>query len=157
MKKTTLTVATAPKTSTFQMRINPEIKAQVEGIYAQCGMTLTDAINAFIQQSINVEGMPFLVTANSKQALREQAISQLMIELDKGEKAPADDSISEEDILKEYYNLQTGNLKIKDFLAKYKFTYLVLSDSDVMFYKEEELIDYKLVYSEKNYKIYIRK
>ena len=55
MKKTTLTVATAPKTSTFQMRINPEIKAQVEGIYAQCGMTLTDAINAFIQQSINVE------------------------------------------------------------------------------------------------------
>ena len=99
MKKTTLTVATAPKTSTFQMRINPEIKAQVEGIYAQCGMTLTDA---FIQQSINVEGMPFLVTANSKQALREQAISQLMIELDKGEKAPADDSISEEDILKEF-------------------------------------------------------
>lgn len=63
----------------------------------------------------------------------------------------------QEDILKEYYNLQTGNLKIKDFLAKYKFTYLVLSDSDVMFYKEEELIDYKLVYSEKNYKIYIRK
>ena len=102
MKKTTLTVATAPKTSTFQMRINPEIKAQVEGIYAQCGMTLTDAINALIQQSINVEGMPFLVTANSKQALREQAISQLMIELDKGEKAPADDSISEEDILKEF-------------------------------------------------------
>lgn len=90
------------KTSTFQMRINPEIKAQVEGIYAQCGMTLTDAINAFIQQSINVEGMPFLVTANSKQALREQAISQLMIELDKGENAPADDSISEEDILKEF-------------------------------------------------------
>ena len=102
MKKTTLTVATAPKTSTFQMRINPEIKAQVEEIYAQCGMTLTDAINAFIQQSINVEGMPFLVTANSKQALREQAISQLMIELDKGEKAPADESISEEDILKEF-------------------------------------------------------
>ena len=77
MKKTTLTVATAPKTSTFQMRINPEIKAQVEGL-------------------------PFLVTANSIQALREQAISQLMIELDKGEKAPADDSISEEDILKEF-------------------------------------------------------
>ena len=46
--------------------------------------------------------MPFLVTSNSKQALREQAISQLMIELDKGEKAPADESISEEDILKEF-------------------------------------------------------
>ncbi len=30
MKKTTLTVATAPKTSTFQMRINPEMKHRSE-------------------------------------------------------------------------------------------------------------------------------
>ena len=28
-----LSVATAPKTSTFQARINPEIKAEVESIY----------------------------------------------------------------------------------------------------------------------------
>lgn len=55
-------VSTAPKTETFQMRINPEIKSQAEKIYANCGMTLTDAINAFIQQSINVEGLPFLLT-----------------------------------------------------------------------------------------------
>ncbi len=40
----------------------------------------------FIQQSINVRRMPFLVTTNV-QALREQAISQLMIELDKGRKS----------------------------------------------------------------------
>ncbi len=42
-----LTIATAPKTSTFQMRINPEIKEELESIYADCGMTLTDAISAF--------------------------------------------------------------------------------------------------------------
>ena len=100
----TSNVATAPKTGTFQMRINPEIKSQVEKIYANCGMTLTDAINAFIQQSINVEGLPFLLTQNSKEALKEQAIVQLMIELKKGEDSVKSESdwISEEDIFAEF-------------------------------------------------------
>lgn len=81
---TTLSVATAPKTGTFQMRINPEIKKQVEDIYAACGMTLTDAINAFLQQSINVGGLPFLVTTNGREALREQALFLLMQERQAG-------------------------------------------------------------------------
>lgn len=100
----TWTVATAPKTSTFQMRINPEIKECVENIYANCGMTLTDAINAFIQQSINVGGLPFLVTQSSREALRDQAISALMAELKKGDASVRSDAdwISEEDILKEF-------------------------------------------------------
>jgi addiction module RelB/DinJ family antitoxin len=99
----TLTVATAPKTGTFQMRINPEIKAQVEQIYARCGMTMTDAINAFLQQSINVEGLPFLMTQNSKDALREQAIAQLMLELKKGEDSVQSEAdwASEEELLHE--------------------------------------------------------
>jgi addiction module RelB/DinJ family antitoxin len=100
----TLTVATAPKTGTFQMRINPEIKAQVEQIYARCGMTMTDAINAFLQQSINVEGLPFLMTQNSKEALREQAIAQLMLELKKGEDSVQSEAdwVSEEELLHEF-------------------------------------------------------
>lgn len=101
-----LSVATAPKTGTFQMRINPEIKEQVETIYANCGMTLTDAINAFIQQSLNVEGLPFLVTQNSREALYGQAVSQLMMELKKGEDSVKSEAdwISEEDILTEFDN-----------------------------------------------------
>lgn len=97
-----LNVVTAPKTGTFEMRINPEIKERVEDIYAKCGMTLTDAINAFIQQSLNVEGLPFIITQNSKDALREQAISKLMIELKKGEDSVQSESdwITEEEILK---------------------------------------------------------
>lgn len=75
---TTLSVATAPKTGTFQMRINPEVKRQVEEIYAACGMTLTDAINVFLQQSINVGGLPFLVTTNGRETLRAQALFLLM-------------------------------------------------------------------------------
>lgn len=99
-----LNVATAPKNSTFQMRINLEVKEQVENIYANCGMTLTDAVNTFLQQSINVEGLPFIVTQNSKEMIREQAISILMSELKKGEDSVKDDSdwISEEDFLAEF-------------------------------------------------------
>ena len=40
---TNLNVAIAPKDSTFQVRINSEIKRAVEEIYAKSGMTLTDA------------------------------------------------------------------------------------------------------------------
>ena len=99
-----ISVANAPKTATFQMRINPEIKAKVEDIYAHCGLTLTDAINIFIQQSINMEGMPLLVTQNSREAIREQAINVLMAELRKGELSAADPKswISEKAMLAEF-------------------------------------------------------
>lgn len=102
--KSSLSVASAPKTATFQMRINPEIKKEVEDLYAANGMTFTDAVNAFIQQSLNVGGLPFLVTQNSKEALREQAIAILMTELRKGESSvkTENDWISEEDILAEF-------------------------------------------------------
>lgn len=78
-------VADAPKDSTFQVRINSEIKKTVEEIYAKSGMTLTDAFNTFIQQSLNVEGLPFLVTKNSKEILKEQVIAMLMMDLRRAE------------------------------------------------------------------------
>ena len=76
-----LSVATAPKTATFQMRINPEIKKNVEDIYAKVGMTMTDAFNIFIQQTLNVQGLPLLATTDTKSAIKEQAKALLMIEL----------------------------------------------------------------------------
>ena len=99
-----LNVATAPKTGTFQMCINPQIKEQVESIYARCGMTLTDAVNVFIQQSLNVEGMPFLITQNSQEALREQAVFILMKELKKGEDSVRTEADwrAEDEILSEF-------------------------------------------------------
>ena len=104
MMANNINVANAPKTDMFHMRINPEVKKTVEAIYANAGMTLTDAINVFIQQSINVEGLPFLITQNSKEALREQAIAHLMLELKKGEDSAKTESdwISGEEILAEF-------------------------------------------------------
>lgn len=99
-----MNVSSMPKTSSFQMRINPEVKKRLEEIYANCGMTLTDAVNIFIQQSINVEGLPFLVTQSSKEALREQAVTLLMAELKKGENSVRIDAdwVSEEEMLAEF-------------------------------------------------------
>jgi len=96
-----LNVMNAPKTSTFQMRINPEIKNQAEQLFQNCGMTLTDAINVFIQQAMNAGGMPFIVTQNSREALRDQAIARLMIEIQKGRDSVRSESdwVSEEEML----------------------------------------------------------
>lgn len=97
-----LNVAAAPKDSTFQVRINSEIKKTVEEIYARTGMTLTEAFNTFIQQSINVEGLPFLVTQNGKEALRQQAIAMLMMDLKSAEeRADKEGWVDADDLEKE--------------------------------------------------------
>ena len=54
-------IVNAPKTDMFRFRINPEIRSQVEEIYAKNGISFTQAINIFIQQSLNAGGFPFLV------------------------------------------------------------------------------------------------
>lgn len=91
------TVVTAPKTATFQFRINPGIRKRVEAVYANCGLTFTDAINIFIQQSLNVEGLPFVVTPRSKAAKFEQAVARLMSELNIGTASAAKGGWVEED------------------------------------------------------------
>lgn len=97
------TVATAPKTATFQMRMNPKIRSRAEAVYAECGLTLTEAINLFIQQSLNVEGLPFVVTPKSKAAKFEQAVGRLMSEINAGAESAAQDGwIDEDDIVAEF-------------------------------------------------------
>lgn len=99
---TNLNVAMAPKDSTFQVRMNAEIKKAVEEIYAKTGMTLTDAFNTFIQQSLNVEGLPFIVTKNSKEALKEQTLAMLLLDLKRAEKrAETEKWIDADDLEKE--------------------------------------------------------
>lgn len=96
-----LNVMSAPKTSTFQMRINPEVKERAEAIFQRCGLSLTDAINVFLQQSMNAGGLPFIVTQDSREALRDQAIAQLMREIQAGRDSVRSegDWVSEEEML----------------------------------------------------------
>ena len=99
----TSTVTAMPKTATFQFRINPQVREQAESVFAGCGLTLTEAINIFIQQSINVDGLPFVVTRKSRAAKHEQAVNRLMAEIAAGEESAANGGwIDEEDILAEF-------------------------------------------------------
>lgn len=90
---------TAPKTSSFQMRINPEVKSQAEAIFATYGLTLTDAVNIFIQQSLNTKGLPFLLSPENAEYLKAKSVQRLMAEIQSGWDSVKSDSdwISEED------------------------------------------------------------
>lgn len=91
-------IVAAPKTATFQMRINPEVKQRVEAIYARQGLTFTDAVNIFIQQSLNMEGLPFLVSPENEAYMKDKAMRRLMAEVQQGwDSAEKDGWVSEED------------------------------------------------------------
>jgi DNA-damage-inducible protein J len=47
------------KTDSLYIRIDPYIKSSAESIYARYGLRISDAINIFLHQSVNVGGLPF--------------------------------------------------------------------------------------------------
>lgn len=84
-----------PKTDTFKFRINPEVRNEIEEIFARNGLTLTQAINIFIQQSINAGGLPFIVSEDNAEILKEMAYKKLLKELEYGENSGEPVSIAE--------------------------------------------------------------
>ena len=77
-------IVSSPKTDMLRMRINPEIRQNLEAVYAKNGLSLTDAVNVFFQQSLNAGGFPFSVTADNEELIKAKALSRLMKELDAG-------------------------------------------------------------------------
>ena len=82
-------IVTAPKTDMFRFRINPEIRKQVEEVYARNGLTFTQALNIFIQQSLNAGGFPFQVSEENAEFVKAKAMERLMQELDAGKNSGA--------------------------------------------------------------------
>lgn len=78
-------ILSAPKTDTYHFRINPEVRAQVEEVYAKSGLSFTQAINVFIQQSLDAGGFPFAVNAENAELLKAESMKRLMKELEAGE------------------------------------------------------------------------
>ncbi len=78
-------IVNAAKTDMFRFRINPEIRKQVEEVYAKNGLSFTQALNIFIQQSINAGGFPFAVNEENAEFVKAKALEKLMKELDAGE------------------------------------------------------------------------
>ena len=102
MSTPNVNTASAPKTASFQMRINPDVKAQAESIFATYGLTLTDAVNIFIQQSLNTKGLPFLLSPENAEYLKAKATARLMAEIQAGWDSAKTESdwVSEEDAYK---------------------------------------------------------
>lgn len=89
-------VVSSPKTDMFRLRINPEVREKVEKIYENNGLSLTQAMNIFIQQSINAGGLPFAVTEDNAEYIKAQSMKKLMSELEKGKNSG--DTISEAEV-----------------------------------------------------------
>ena len=77
-------VVSSAKTDMFRFRINPEVRSEIEEIYAKNGLTLTQAINIFIQQSINAGGLPSNVNEDNAEFIKAQSMKRLMLELEAG-------------------------------------------------------------------------
>ena len=96
-----LNVTTAPRTTTFHMRMNPEIKSKLEELYAGYGLTLSDAVNMFFQQSLNEGGFPSQISESGK---LEWARHRLLAEISAGFSSAGseNDWIDQEDIAAEF-------------------------------------------------------
>lgn len=66
------------KTATINVRIDPEIKASAEHLFADFGITVTDAINIFLRQSLLVGGLPFEMKQPRYNAITEGAMREAM-------------------------------------------------------------------------------
>jgi len=74
------------KTASMYIRIDPQVKSDVEAIYARYGMSITDAINVFLYASRNTGGLPFDLRPPSPNAETLEAIREgsAIIESGKG-------------------------------------------------------------------------
>ena len=77
-------VVSSPKTDMFRFRINPDVRKEVEAVYEKNGLSLTQAINIFIQQSLNTGGLPFQVTDDNAEMIKAKSMERLMKELEAG-------------------------------------------------------------------------
>jgi DNA-damage-inducible protein J len=62
---------------TVQSRVNPELKAEAEAVFASMGMSVGDAIRIFLQQSVNIGGLPFQPVGKVPNAETIMAIKEL--------------------------------------------------------------------------------
>lgn len=64
------------KSSNLNIRIDPNIKEQAEQLFSQFGITITDAVNMFIYQSLNYGGIPFELKTYKPNAATLAAIEE---------------------------------------------------------------------------------
>ncbi len=54
------------KEATLQVRMDADLKEEVEKLYREMGTSFAEAVRIFAKQSIKQNGMPFVITMNRK-------------------------------------------------------------------------------------------
>lgn len=68
--------------STCQIRMDTELKAQVESLYRSLGTSFAEAVRVFAKQSIREGGMPFRPTLKTWNELTESEINEMLAKSD---------------------------------------------------------------------------
>jgi len=64
------------RTANLHIRTEPDIKSDAEQLFANFGITVSDAVNMFLRQSLLVGGLPFPVHYPRYNAETEAAIQE---------------------------------------------------------------------------------
>lgn len=65
------------KSANLNIRIDPDTKAQAERLFSPFGITVTDAVNMFLHQSIIDGGLPFALKVEKPNAETVKAIENV--------------------------------------------------------------------------------
>jgi len=64
------------KSANINIRIDPDVKSSAELLYKSFGITVSDAVNIFLRQSIMVGGLPFEMKLSRYNAETEAAMQE---------------------------------------------------------------------------------
>ena len=66
--------------ATLQIRMNSDLKAQVEKLYRSMGTSFAEAVRIFAQQSLREGGMPFRPTLKAWEDMTAQEINAKLLQ-----------------------------------------------------------------------------
>jgi DNA-damage-inducible protein J len=64
------------RSAVLNLRIEPEVKADAEELFGSFGLTVTDAVNVFLRQSLMRGGFPFEIVRYKPNAVTQAAIAE---------------------------------------------------------------------------------
>lgn len=64
-------------TTLVQFRVKPELKQAAEAIFSGMGLEMNDALRVFLQQSVNVGGLPFQPSLKRPNTETQNAMRQV--------------------------------------------------------------------------------
>ena len=100
------------KTDVINIRVEPELKKEVEETLNDLGMNIADAVTVFLKQVVLTEGIPFMIRKPKYNKENIEAINEAQEILKNPEKCKKYDNVQEllEDLNSEEYQIQNrGN------------------------------------------------